>query len=361
MFADNLFILYATVYQIKERRNFFKAWLCCDRDSICANVFIIAISFVFRIFITGGAGFIGSRLTKLFLQHGHQVTIYDTRSYDDFSAQHKTLASQIRREDYIQGSILDYNYLLSELQKSESSKFVHLAANTGVPSSITNPENDLEVNVLGTFNCLRASSLAGINRFIFASSGAPTGNSEPPITEESLTRPLSPYGASKLSGEAYCSAFYNSFGLDTVVLRFSNVYGPGSSLKTSVIPKYIRAALAREQRIVYGDGMSTRDFLYVDDLAEAVIAICNKDSGSGEIFQIGTGKETTLLELNDLLAQALIHSGLEDHGFVTRDFRKGDITRNYCDPSRVRARFGWESQTQLLEGLGRTVKYFNDL
>ena len=138
-------------------------------------VFIIAISFVFRIFITGGAGFIGSRLTKLFLQHGHQVTIYDTRSYDDFSAQHKTLASQIRREDYIQGSILDYNYLLSELQKSESSKFVHLAANTGVPSSITNPENDLEVNVLGTFNCLRASSLAGINRSIFASSGAPTG------------------------------------------------------------------------------------------------------------------------------------------------------------------------------------------
>jgi UDP-glucose 4-epimerase len=131
---------------------------------------------------------------------------------------------------------------------------------------------DCMVNVLGTFNYLDACRKSNVKRFVFASSGAPLGEQEPPIHEEMVPRPISPYGASKLCGEAYCSAFHGSFGVETVCLRFGNVYGPYSTHKGSVVAKFIKQILERETLTIYGDGSQTRDFIYIDDLIRAVWA-----------------------------------------------------------------------------------------
>ena len=139
---------------------------------------------------------------------------------------------------------------------------IHLAANTGVGPSIEKPQVDMSVNIIGTFNYLEASRVNKISKFIFASSGAPIGEVEPPIHEEIPPHPLSPYGASKLAGEGYCSAYKNTFGIETVVLRFGNVYGPGSINKSSVVAKFIRKAINGDILEIYGDGMQTRDFIY---------------------------------------------------------------------------------------------------
>jgi UDP-glucose 4-epimerase len=148
---------------------------------------------------------------------------------------------------------------------------VHLAATTGVGPSVENPRTDMESNVIGTFNVLEAARIQRVKRFVFASSGAPIGEVEPPIHEELAPHPVSPYGASKLAGEGYCSAYFRTFGIETVVLRFGNVYGPGSNHKSSVVAKFIRQAMHGEMLEIYGDGNQTRDFIYIKVLTHESI------------------------------------------------------------------------------------------
>jgi len=147
---------------------------------------------------------------------------------------------------------------------------VHLAAQTSVPDSIFNSEYDEIVNVNGTLNLLRAAHKHGCKRFVFASSAAPLGDCQQPMNEGLPPAPKSPYGASKLAGEGYCSAFFHSYGLETVALRFSNVYGPRSLHKTSVVSEFIRAIIDRRQIVIYGDGEQTRDYIHVDDVCAAI-------------------------------------------------------------------------------------------
>jgi UDP-glucose 4-epimerase len=162
----------------------------------------------------------------------------------------------------------------------------HLAANTGVGSSIDDPLQDCTANVLGTLNYLEACRSNGVRRFVFASSGAPIGECKPPIHEELAPHPVSPYGASKLAGEAYCSAYARSFGVETVALRFGNCYGPLSSHKSSVVAKFTREAFAGKAWEIYGDGQQTRDFIFVEDIAAAIVAGATADGVGGEVFQI---------------------------------------------------------------------------
>jgi UDP-glucose 4-epimerase len=169
---------------------------------------------------------------------------------------------------------------------------------------------------------------------------------------------VSPYGASKLAGEAYCSAYKRSFGIDTVALRFGNCYGPLSTHKGSIVAKFIREALAATPWEIYGDGSQTRDFIYVEDIAEAIFRGATAPDVGGEIFQVATNAETTVLELAETLRTVLEKNGIRTHGIRHAAPRVGDVKRNYSDTSKARHRLGWNARVGLEDGLDRTVKWF---
>jgi UDP-glucose 4-epimerase len=235
---------------------------------------------------------------------------------------------------------------------------VHFAANTGVGPSVDNPRADMLTNVVGTFNYLEAARINKIPRFIFASSGAPAGEVDPPIHEELPPHPVSPYGASKLAGEGYCSAYKRTFGIDTIMLRFGNVYGPGSIHKSSVVAKFIRRALAGEILEIYGDGTQTRDFIYIDDLIDAVMLAATVPNIGGEAFQIASSRETTVGEMAEKLVATLTAAGVRSINLINAETRLGDVKRNFSDTSKAKQRLGWEPKLELDEGLRRTVSYF---
>jgi UDP-glucose 4-epimerase len=315
--------------------------------------------------ITGGCGFIGTSLIVKLLQINPGISIrvidnFTTGTPNDLAgithySQHLPQDCQNKQGVVlIEGDIRDAETVK---QCSEAVDcIVHLAANTGVAPSVDNPRLDMECNVMGTLNMLEAARLNGVKKFIFASSGAPAGEVEPPIHEELPPHPVSPYGASKLAGEGYCSAYYRTFGIGTVCLRFGNVYGPRSKKKSSVVAKFIRQALKGEACVIYGDGQQTRDFLYIDDLVRAVILCIEKDV-DGETFQIASGMERTVGEVADLLADALARRGVKmhiEHGSP----RIGDVKRNFADTSKATRMLGWQVKTELEDGIEKTIDYF---
>jgi UDP-glucose 4-epimerase len=237
---------------------------------------------------------------------------------------------------------------------------VHLAANTGVAPSIADPLHDCTVNVVGTLNYLEACRQNGVQRFVLASSSAPIGDCDPPLHEELPAHPVSPYGASKLAGEAYCSAYKRSFGIDTVALRFGNCYGPMSSHKNSIVARYIRQALTGEPWEIYGDGKQTRDFIYVDDITTAIELSATANGVGGEVFQIATSTETTVSALAEKLAEVLKRRGLPPARLHYGAVRTGDIKRNFSNTQKARERLGWTARIGLVEGLNRTVTWFLD-
>lgn len=315
--------------------------------------------------VTGGCGFLGTTLIQKLLQIGianiriidnlHVGTRQDLSSVTRFS-EPASFDGPPRGVELAVGDVRDEKLAL-EVCKG-CSIIVHFAANTGVSPSVQDPRLDCLVNVLGTFNYLEAARHNAASRFVFASSGAPVGEVSPPIHEEIAPHPVSPYGASKLAGEGYCSAYFRSFGLETVVLRFGNVYGPGSIHKSSVVAKFIGRALNDLPLEIFGDGHQTRDFIYIDDLIDAVLRTANTPGIGGETFQIATGAETTLQELISKLVLALNQSGVQNVKTMNTDRRSGDVRRNYADTAKARNRLGWHARTTLDEGLRTTVSYF---
>lgn len=301
------------------------------------------------VLVTGGAGFIGSTLVTMLLEHGYHVRVLDNLSVGSEEAMAEAIASGAELRV---GDIRDTAAVAEAM--TGMGAVVHLAAHTSVIDSQTQPEHDFDVNVNGTLNLLLAARAAGVRRFVFASSNAPIGENTPPIDESKPARPLSPYGAAKLAGEGYCSAFWGSYGMGTVILRFANVYGPRSTHKGSVVAKFIKDAMATGELTIYGDGEQTRDFIYVDDLCRAVIASLESECG-GETFQIATGVETNVNELAGRL-QAL----LPDYRLRIRhvEQRAGEIIKNYSAIDKAARVLGWEPQVQLSEGLERTVRWF---
>lgn len=318
--------------------------------------------------ITGGCGFLGTSLIQRLQQEGgHSIRVLDNLSvgtrgdlqqvcdYHEVGNQEMPkLADGVVQ--LVVGDILDDPLALQVAIGIDV--IVHFAANTGVGPSVENPRADCYANVIGTLNYLEAARLNHVSRFIFASSGAPAGEVEPPIHEELPPHPVSPYGASKLAGEGYCSAYKRTFGVDTVMLRFGNVYGPGSIHKSSVVAKFIRSALRGETLEVYGSGRQTRDFIYIDDLIDAVMLAATVPNVGGEAFQIASNRETTVLEMTAQLVDVLAKLGRGDVKIVNGESRLGDVMRNYSDTSKARCRLGWTSNVGLEEGLERTVRYF---
>ncbi len=320
-----------------------------------------------RWLVTGGCGFIGRNLIhQLLVQPDTSVRVVDDLTVgtrEDLAAIHpfherdrRDLAGVSERLELVVGDIGDES--LARDVAAGAGTIVHLAANTGVAPSVVDPRKDCLVNVMGTLNYLEACRHNGVRRFVFASSGAPVGECEPPLHEELPAHPVSPYGASKLAGEAYCSAYKRSFGIDTVALRFGNCYGPFSSHKSSIVAKFIRQALAGEVWEIYGDGRQTRDFIYVEDVVEAIGRAAVVEGIGGEVFQIATNAETTVSDLAERLARILAKHQIRLAGMRNASPRVGDVKRNFSDTSKARRRLGWRSQVSLDQGLERTVRWF---
>lgn len=317
--------------------------------------------------ITGGCGFLGTSLIRrLQREGGHHIRVVDnlsTGGRKDLAGvcsfqevQSNSIDGPPRGVELVVGDILDESLALRVAQGVDV--IVHLAANTGVGPSVEDPRADCLANVIGTLNYLEAARHKGVKRFIFASSGAPAGEVEPPIHEELPPHPVSPYGASKLAGEGYCSAYYRSFGIDTVALRFGNVYGPGSVHKSSVVAKFIRRALDGQPLEIYGDGTQTRDFIYIDDLVEAMVLAATRAGVGGETYQIASNRETTVGEMTELLVEVLKDKGIDGVRIVNAETRVGDVKRNYSDITKARLRLGWQPAVDLHAGLITTVDYF---
>jgi UDP-glucose 4-epimerase len=317
-----------------------------------------------RWLITGGCGFIGTSLIAHLLRKNPETHI---RILDNLSiGKREDLTEAIAfagsgldinslNIELIEGDIIDYDACLKCCNGADV--VIHLAANTGVAPSIENPRHDMETNINGTLNMLEASRHNNVKKFIFASSGAAIGKAEPPIHENMSPRPVSPYGASKLAGEAYCSAYYNTFGINTVSLRFGNVYGPFSKHKNSVIAKFFKLALSGHPLEIYGDGNQTRDFIYIDDLINAIMLSMKSDVG-GETFQIATYRETTVNEIAMKIKEIVENSFMKKVNIIHTEPRVGDVKRNYSDISKAKNLLGFEPKYTLEEGLRRTYDYF---
>lgn len=318
------------------------------------------------ILITGGCGFIGTSLIDALLQQDSSVHIRvvdslitgsegDLAEVASFNSVSEEEIGEARTGIvFCRGDIR--NAVLMQKCAKGVDCIVHLAANTGVGPSVEDPRLDMECNVVGTFNVLEAARINGVKKFVFASSGAPAGEVEPPIHEELPPHPVSPYGASKLAGEGYCSSYFRTFGIDTVCLRFGNVYGPRSKNKASVVAKFIKQALAGETCVIFGDGSQTRDFIYIDDLIRAMCLSIDAHVG-GETFQIASGKEQTVGEMAELISVALKREGIAmkvEHG----SFRLGDVKRNYSDTSKAARVLGWKPAVSSEQGVEETIKYF---
>lgn len=318
--------------------------------------------------ITGGCGFIGTALINQLLKDGEDAAIraYDNLSVGDdtgYSVSPATIKSTELEDWSAKLVIVDAdisNPADLELAMVDADVVVHLAANTGVGPSIEDPFADCTNNVLGTLNVLEAARHSSVERVVFASSGAPLGMQVPPLHEEMAPNPASPYGASKLAGEGYCRAYFHAFGLETVTLRFSNVYGPGSGNKGSVVAKLLREALAGESWTIYGDGTQTRDFIYIDDLVRAVLLASSAPKAGGEVFQIATNVETNMLQLAEQLSDTLYEANVSVPEIGHTPLPPGDVLRNFSDTTKAETILDWSPEVGLDEGLRRTVRSFID-
>jgi len=316
--------------------------------------------------ITGGAGFIGVNLIRLLKAiGGQQIRVFDNLSVgtrDDLMrvTTFSDNSAPVAFRDEVQlvvGDIMDAGAMAAAC--ADADVLVHLAANTGVGPSVEDPRTDCMTNVVGILNALEGAREHEVKRFVFASSGAPVGECDPPIHEEKVARPVSPYGASKLAGEGYCSAYNRTFGIETIALRFGNVYGPYSGKKASVVAKFIKQAQDGETLEIYGDGNQTRDFIFVEDLVGAIIKAVKAENVGGEIFQIASARESTLLELMEALHPLLNEMIDGEVPLIYGEKRLGDVMRNFSDTTKAKERLDWTAATDLRDGLQQTIAWFS--
>lgn len=318
--------------------------------------------------ITGGCGFIGSNLIRRILEDSPRSNI---RVLDNLSSGTEDDLKKICKFENIScikkppvnielyiGDIRDEKICNAAIIGIDV--VVHLAASTGVAPSVQDPMFDFTNNVIGTLNLLNSARKVKLKKFIFASSGAPLGETSPPIHEELPTRPLSPYGASKLSGEGYASAYFHSYGIETVCLRFSNVYGPGSNKKESVIAKFIKNILSQNKINIYGDGNQTRDFIYIDDLIDAIAKAIQIDGVGGEVFQIATNRETSINDLILIITKSFKNRLNSKIIIENKEKRLGDVQRNYSSINKAKKILRWTPKTKITEGIIKTVSYFEE-
>jgi UDP-glucose 4-epimerase len=301
-----------------------------------------------KVIVTGGAGFIGSHVAEELLKLEAKVIIIDDLSSGRI--QNIKFLSTIGNPEFIQGSISDISLLKQCF--SDVDYVFHLAALTSVPQSIDNPFIYNEVNVKGILNILLTAKENNVKKVVFSSSCALYGDStEFPLRENLLPNPLSPYAVTKLVGEYYCQVFKRVYGLDTVCLRYFNVYGPRqdpNSAYAAVIPLFIKMVLSGKSPVIFGDGEQTRDFVFVKDVVSANILGAGRDASG--IFNIGTGRSVTLNHVTERIVK-LCGQNIE---IVHGQPRVGDVIHSHCDISKAKI-FGFKSEYDLDTGLKETI------
>ncbi len=304
-----------------------------------------------NVLVTGGAGFIGSHVVDRLVKEGYKVKIIDNLTSGKIENIQKHLDSG--SVDFVNGDIRDVSAVNKCLK--EVNAVIHLAAFISVPLSIKNPELTFDINLLGTLNLLRASASNNIDRFVFISSCAVCGDPQDlPVSEETIPNPISPYAESKLIGERYCQGFHERQLLHSVVLRFFNVYGPRQGVNdySGVITRFINKIKNKEPLVIHGDGLQTRDFVNVIDVAEAVFASATHEGVEGQVFNVGSGRAIPINELATTLLE-LAGSNLE----IKHDEpRSGDIKESYADISKAKTLLGYEPKISLKAGLHTLIE-----
>lgn len=306
-----------------------------------------------KVLVTGGAGFIGSNLVMELLKRGFSVKVLD-----NFSSGKRDNIKMFEKDvELIEGDIRSYHIVREAVRETET--IFHQAALPSVPRSVKDPITSNEVNVNGTLNVLDAAVSASVKRVVYASSSSVYGdNPELPKHEGMLPNPLSPYAVSKLAGEKYCAVFSRIYGLETIALRYFNVFGPNqdpASQYSAVIPKFIRAVGRNERPVIYGDGEQSRDFTYVSNVVEANILASAAECEPGIAMNCACSGQVTLNQLvskiNTLLGKDVVP--------VYAEPRAGDIKHSFADISLATDKLGFRPSVDFEQGLELTVKSYS--
>lgn len=306
-----------------------------------------------NVLITGGAGFIGYNLARRLSEIGVRVVVYDNLSGAGSTKRAEKLgASNIR---CVVADVFDRNELL--LAAKGVDVIFHLAALSSVPESYANPQKDCQINVLGTVNVLNTARVVEAS-VVFSSSSTVYGlPQETPTPEDHPLHPISFYGLSKLVAEKYCQAYHETYGLPTVVLRLFNVYGPEAV--TGVIYDFLKKIQANNRRLeVIGSGEQSKDFIYVDDVVDAIIRATHIDRAIGEAYNLGSGSTTNVVKLAEEVLNLLGLLGVTEIACGVRDDWPGDVTYTHADIKKIKQQLGWKPQNPLEEGLLKTIKWF---
>lgn len=304
-----------------------------------------------NVLVTGGAGFVGANLTMRVARCGGKVTVLD----DLFTGSLDNIAPETGYK-FVEGSVTDQD-LVDKLVR-EADYVAHLAARNIIVST-RNPRDDYAVNIGGTLNVLMAAREHGVERIVYTSSASVYGNPRIiPILEDERPHTFSPYSVSKLAGENYCNAFYETYNVPVTSVRYSNVYGPGQDPANpycGVISKFVEAIDQDIPPKVHGDGRQTRDFTYVDDAVDATLTALLSPKSEGMVFNLGTGIETAVADLIPILGRLMGKTVAVEH-IDRRDI--DNIRRRVLNIERMRTRLRWQPQIDLEEGLRRTVAWF---
>lgn len=306
-----------------------------------------------RILVTGGAGFIGSHIASALVEQGDEVRILD-----DLSTGYQRNIDAVGPCEFIKGSVTD---LPSVRRAVEGCDHVfHQAALASVPRSIAEPIASSEVNVQGTLNVLVAARDAKVKRLVYAASSSAYGDSERlPKVETMPALPKSPYAVAKLAGENYVAVFAAVYGMQTLSIRYFNVFGPRqdpSSQYAAVIPLFIDALLEARAPTIHGDGEQSRDFTYVDNVVHANLLALQAERLGGQVINVALGDRITLNQLYALIADAVGSDIEANHG----DPRPGDVRHSQADITRARELLGYETRVSVSEGLKRTVEWYRE-
>jgi len=304
--------------------------------------------------VTGGAGFIGSNLVEALLERGERVRVLDNFS----TGKPENLAGLGGDLSVIEGEVTD-PWAVREAMRGVD-YVLHQAAIASVQRSIDDPVATERTNGLGTLQVLEAAKAAGVQRLVYAASSSAYGETVADKIHEGLpARPISPYGVSKLAGEMYCSAFYNVYGLETVALRYFNVFGPRQDPEgeySAVIPRFIKMLLSGEQPTIYGDGEQTRDFTYIDNVVAGNLLALTARNAAGQTFNLATGRRISLNQLAETLGKILEIRVQPKYAPA----RAGEIRDSSADISRAKAGLGYAPVVDFYTGLEKTIAWFTE-